>query len=299
MHQQPGPAQSTKATLQLNTFRDSYYDCFTARADELSELTDALMRAQGKATDLTHLSLKPEHQRGHGALYDGINHGQLKTLITTLPIGKFPAGNGRSRIVLAVDVSNWPRPHAACTPDRAFCHTCARDGSTGMIPGWPYAFVVALEPGGYLVDHDPGRPTPGPRPGHHRGDRHPDPGNDRTIDHRRAVTHPWQPWILIVMDAGYDVARLAWLLADVPVVLVARGRSNRVFYAPAGPRQGPTKGAGTTPRNETELGCSCLLPGPGPHVHPRAATVRASAGSSLVTDAPQARYSGRDRRRAR
>lgn len=43
------------------------------------------------------------------------------------------------------------------------------------------------------------------------------------------------PEVLVVMDAGYDVTRLAWLLRDVPVSLVGRVRSDRAFSAPAGP----------------------------------------------------------------
>lgn len=50
------------------------------------------------------------------------------------------------------------------------------------------------------------------------------------------------PDVLVVLDAGYDVVRLAWLLQDLPVTLVGRVRSDRVFHAPAGRRQGPTKG---------------------------------------------------------
>ena len=37
------------------------------------------------------------------------------------------------------------------------------------------------------------------------------------------------------MDAGYDVIRLAWLLADLPVVVCARLRSDRVFCRPPPP----------------------------------------------------------------
>lgn len=40
----------------------------------------------------------------------------------------------------------------------------------------------------------------------------------------------------------HDPQHLAWLLADLPVVLVGRLRSERVFYAPAGARKGHTKG---------------------------------------------------------
>jgi hypothetical protein len=50
------------------------------------------------------------------------------------------AANGR--IALAVDVSHWLRPDAACSPERLFCHTYARGkGQAQMIPGWPYSFV--------------------------------------------------------------------------------------------------------------------------------------------------------------
>ncbi|MDQ1295396.1 MAG: hypothetical protein QG608_3281 [Actinomycetota bacterium] len=37
------------------------------------------------------------------------------------------------------------------------------------------------------------------------------------------------PPVLFARDAGYDVIRLAYLLADLPVVLVARIRSDRVM----------------------------------------------------------------------
>jgi hypothetical protein len=55
--------------------------------------------------------------------------------------------------------------------------------------------------------------------------------------------HVDDPPILVVMDAGYDVVRLAFLLQDLPVLLVARVRSDRVFYAPAAPAGGPGRPA--------------------------------------------------------
>ncbi|MGO9782389.1 MAG: transposase [Streptosporangiaceae bacterium] len=45
-------------------------------------------------------------------------------------------------------MSNWLRPDAEASPKRLFCHTYARGkGNAQLIPGWPYSFVVALEPG--------------------------------------------------------------------------------------------------------------------------------------------------------
>jgi hypothetical protein len=45
------------------------------------------------------------------------------------------------------------------------------------------------------------------------------------------------PAILVNFDVGYDVARLAWLLADLPVLVLAWLRSDRVMRPPAPPRQ--------------------------------------------------------------
>jgi hypothetical protein len=39
---------------------------------------------------------------------------------------------------------------------------------------------------------------------------------------------------LVVLDAGYDVVRLAFLLTDLPVRLLGRVRADRVFHAPVG-----------------------------------------------------------------
>jgi hypothetical protein len=55
----------------------------------------------------------------------------------------------------------------------------------------------------------------------------------REVIGRLAAAGAWRegdPDIIVVMDAGYDVIRLAWLLAGLPVVPCARLRSNRVFY---------------------------------------------------------------------
>ncbi|MET9264326.1 transposase [Amycolatopsis sp. NPDC004079] len=66
-------------------------------------------------------------RRGHGAGYDAINHDRIETDRLRTALARLPvphAANGR--IVLAVDVSHWLRPDAACSPERRFCHTYAR-----------------------------------------------------------------------------------------------------------------------------------------------------------------------------
>lgn len=44
------------------------------------------------------------------------------------------------------------------------------------------------------------------------------------------------------MDTGYDVTRLAHVLADLPVELVGRLRSDRVILRDAGPRRSTPRG---------------------------------------------------------
>ena len=53
---------------------------------------------------------------------------------------------------------------------------------------------------------------------------------------------PDDPPVLIVLDSGYDVVRLTWLLADLPVHLLGRIRADRVMYGRPGPRRGERPG---------------------------------------------------------
>ena len=110
---------------------------------------DAVLCKQDRVHMLAELSLEPECRRGHGAVYDAVNCGRvqiarLRRALAALPLPAWDDG----RIRLAVDVSNWLRPDAETSPERLFCHCYARGkGNAQMIPGWPYSFVAALEPG--------------------------------------------------------------------------------------------------------------------------------------------------------
>ncbi|MFJ8618708.1 transposase [Streptomyces clavifer] len=42
--------------------------------------------------------------------------------------------------------------------------------------------------------------------------------------------------VLVVIDPGYDVVRLAWMLRDLPVELVGRLRSDHALWLPTPPR---------------------------------------------------------------
>jgi hypothetical protein len=227
----------------LSRFRNQFHDCLYTRADALFDLTDAVLCADGPVTSLPELTLTAEHPRGHGAMYDALNNGHLeptrfRRLLASLPLPRAADG----RIVLAVDVSNWLRPDAPTSPDRLFCHVYGRGRSADQrIPGWPYSIVAALETGrtSWTAVLDAIRLGPA------------DDATAVTADQLREVVGRiiaaghWSTGdadILIVMDSGYDVTRLAHVLADLPVELVGRLRSDRVMLRDAGPRRSTPRG---------------------------------------------------------
>jgi hypothetical protein len=228
---------------ELTGFRREFYDCLTARADGLFELCDAVLCTDGPVVSLPELSLAVEHRRGHGTVYNSLNHGradldQLRNVVASQSI----PGCDDGRIVLAIDVSNWLRPDAGTSPDRLFCHTYGRGkGQAQMIPGWPYSFVAALEPGrtSWTAILDTRRLGPDDE------DTAVAAEQLRTVvEHLIAAGH-WKngdPKIWIVGDSGYDGPRLAFLLADLPVALLVRVRSDRVMHFPAPPRAPGTVG---------------------------------------------------------
>jgi hypothetical protein len=258
-----GPGDIPDQQGDLDWFRLEFYRSLTARADALFELADAMLCADGPVRSLVELTLVAEHRRGHGAMYDALGQGRVEPLrlrraLTSLPLPRGADG----RIVLAVDVSPWLRPDAPTSADRLFCHVYGRGRNQSQrIPGWPYSFVAALEPGrtSWTAVLDAVRLGPA------------DDATAVTAEQLREVVErliaagQWcagDPNILIVTDAGYDITRLAFVLADLPVELLGRLRSDRVLRLPKPPRlPGST---GRPPRHGPEFALSRPATWPGP-----------------------------------
>jgi hypothetical protein len=132
-----------------------------------------------------------------------------------------------------------------------FCHIYGRGkGSAQMIPGWPYSFVAALETGrtSWTAVLDVIRLKPADDATAVTA------AQIREVVGRLIAAGQWtagDPEILIVADAGYDVTRLAFVLADLPVLLLGRLRSDRVLRLPAPPRLPRT--SGRPPRHGREF----------------------------------------------
>jgi hypothetical protein len=276
----------------LSRFRADFHACLTARADELSELADAVLCADGPVRVLAALSLVREHQRGHGALYDAVSHGEisiarLRRVLAGLPLPRASDG----RLMLAVDVSNWLRPDAATSPDRRFCHVYGRGkGQAQMIPGWPYSVVAALEPGrtSWTAVLDAVRLGPDD------DDIAVTAAQVRGVITRLADAGHWHEGdlpVLVIFDAGYDLTRLAWLLADLPVQVLGRLRSDRVMQLSAPPRQPGTRGR---PRKHGgELALADPATWPAPQVTTTTATSRYGTATADAWDQVHARLTHR------
>jgi len=227
----------------LSGFRRELYGCLTRRADVLFEAVDALLCQDGSVTSLAELSLAGAHQRGHGALYDGLNEGviQFAQFKALLAGSRLPRGSDGG-LRLAVDVSAWPRPDAETSPERCHCYRpCRCDGVRQTIAGWPCSIVAVLESGrsSWTAVLDAVR-------------RRPD--DDATVVTGVQIRglvgrlvlagqcRAGDPLIVVAMDSGYDIVRLSFLLADLPVVLVGRIVSTRVFYGPPAARRGDHPG---------------------------------------------------------
>ncbi|MEF9880853.1 NF041680 family putative transposase [Streptomyces sp. P9-A4] len=218
------------AFVAVTGFRSELYKCLVSRSDALFELCDALLCTEGPVRTLVDLALAPEHRRGHGALYLGLNQGRMDVARLRRTLAGVPLPRARDgRLVLAVDVSPWLRPDADTCSDRSFCHTFGRGlGKHQMVPGWPYSIVAALETGrtSWTALLDAIRLEPGADLAAVTADQ------VREVIERLVAASQWQagdPDVLVVLDAGYDAPRIAHLLADLPVEVLGRLRSDRVM----------------------------------------------------------------------
>jgi hypothetical protein len=284
MSWQAGGDGADRGMAPLAGFRRELYCSLGTRGDALFEACDALACRPERVHMLAELCLEPECRRGHGGVYDALNCGEvwisrLRRTMASVPPRRWDDG----RIRLACDVSNWLRPDAGTSPERLFCHCYARGkGNAQMIPGWPYSWVVALEPGraSWTLPLDAVRLGPA------------DDATEVTAAQVRDVItrliaaghwHEGDPDVIVVLDSGYDLTRLAWLLAGLPVDITGRLRSDRVMYCPAPPRE---PGANGRPSRH---GAALRLPAPGTWPEPAVTTVTETSryGSATATAWPR------------
>lgn len=223
---------------RLVAFRHALYGCFDRWRDALFELTDTLSCLPGRVMSLPGLSLEPESRRGHGSGYAALTRGQIdedrlrRLLVATVA----PASDGV--VWLAGDVSNWPRPHANCSPERlaVFDKSARTVAGHPVTSGWPYAILAALEwgPSSWTAPVNATRLIPNSSLTAVTLDQITQLHTDLNDARRSDV-------VGFVFDAEYDLQAFSHVEAH-RAHIIGRLRSNQVFHAPPPPQQPGQRG---------------------------------------------------------
>jgi len=243
----------TSPLARLGAFRTELHACFPRRADALFQLSDALLCAQAFSS-LPHLSLEPVHRRGWGSVYAALACGRIDVerlrdlLASHLPVA--------DPLVFAVDVTTWPRCDAECSPERGYYyHPSRHSAGRPIIAGWAYQCIAHVN-----FAHDSWTAPVDARR------LHPLDDTDQTA---AAQIHALLrrlgaggPVPLFVFDAGYDSAQLTLDLAETPVAVLVRLRSDRCFYADPPPR--PPGATGRPRRHGAKFNCADPTTWPAP-----------------------------------
>jgi DDE superfamily endonuclease len=218
----------------LISFRAALHRCLTGWADTLFELCDAALCTPSPVHSVPGLSLEPTFRRSHGSLYKALARGRVDTqalrqaLIAHRPDG-WPA-------VFAVDASTWDRCDAETSPERGFYYSASKHSAgQPIVAGWSYQWITQLDwaPDSWTAPVDARRIPPA------------SDTTTETIAQVRALAGRLTdngPVPTFVFDAGYDPIGLSAGLAGSRAAVLARIRSDRVFYTDPGPRSPTTMG---------------------------------------------------------
>ena len=151
-----------------------------------------------------------------------------------------------------------------------------------MIPGWPYSVVAALEPGrtSWTAVLDAVRLGPDD------DETEVTAAQVREVVARLIAAGHWRegdPAILVVFDAGYDVTRLAWLLADLPVELLGPAAQRPGDVAARRRRACPGRTAGPA-STAASWPCPTRRPGPDPQITTSTVTSRYGTAAAAAWD---------------
>ncbi|HET7517073.1 MAG TPA: transposase [Actinomycetes bacterium] len=244
----------TSSLARLGAFRTELHACCSRRADALFELGDALLCTQAFSS-LPHLSLEPIHRRGWGSAYAALACGRvdverLRDLLASCLSDADP-------LVFAVDVTTWPRCDAECSPERGYYyHPSRHSAGQPIIAGWAYQWICQLS-----FDRDSWTaPVDASR-------LHPTQDADQVAACQIRALMARLPASgqppLLVFDGGYDSAQLTLDLADLPIAVLVRLRSDRCFYADPTPAARSPKG-GRPRRHGAKFNCADPASWPAP-----------------------------------
>ena len=233
---------ATVGTARLVAFRAELYGCFTRRGDALSELTDAMLCADGPVRSPAELSVEPEFRRGHGSVYDALAGGRVDAArLRRLQVAAMPDAAPGDPVMFGIDVTPLARPDALFADEMVMVQVRGAGGDR-YLPGWPLSVLTGLHWGSSSwVDAIEARRL---RPGEDHAGATVAQVSDLLGD--LAATGKWKPGDpppLVLPDAGYPATSISWALAGQPVQVLVRLRSDRVFHGDPPERAAGQRGA--------------------------------------------------------
>ena len=223
--------QTPAALKTLEEFRLAAYGTLGRRKDSLFELMEAVLAGSGPAT-IVRLSLMAVFRRAWPSAPDALADGEVdadrcRELVQTTAIE--PGAGGRP--VWALDGTVWPRPAARTSPERTYGHRSTPGiPQAGVVAAWEYEWLVDVPaPGtGWILPLDVERRGP--------SDGTPTAVAISMLRGALARRPADAPRPVVALDSGYDPVQVA--RAELPLDVLVRLRSNRVFYRAPGPYQG-------------------------------------------------------------
>jgi hypothetical protein len=235
-------AAAAARMARLAAFRGELHGCFSRRADALSELTDAILCADGPVRSPAELSVEPEFRRGHGSVYDALAGGRIDAgRLRRLQVAAMPEPAAGDPLMFGIDVTPLPRPDAVFADEMVMVQVRGAGGDR-YLPGWPLSVLAGVHWGSSSwVDAIEARRL---RPGEdHAGAT---VAQITGLLAGLAATGKWKPGDpppLVLLDAGYPATDVSHALAGQPVQVLVRLRSDRVFYTDPAPRAAGRRGA--------------------------------------------------------
>jgi hypothetical protein len=229
----------TSTTQQINRlieFRQvTYQHAFSRERDAQFELLDALTASARAIYAFPEVSLSPFFQRQWCSAYAAVERGQQEREWLTGYLSQQLEPSDNDVVLMALDVSAWPRPDAATLPDRQFVHSSTQD-VTGqdIVVGQPYSLLawVALPGQSWTL------PVQVDRVRSDQTEVETGVAQVQAFCEARGAASLNQQLHVIVADGRYGNHRFFGPLRDSQCALLARMRCDRVLYGPPGPYSG-------------------------------------------------------------
>lgn len=241
MESLPAVPAPVEGLPDLSAFRAELRACLSRRGDALFELADAMLCTSGPVRSPVELSLEPEFNRQHSSVYDALHHGRVAVdRLRRALVARTAAARQGEPLMFAIDTTPLARPDARFADQRTMVMVRGK-GPDVFLPGWNFSVLVGIGWGASSwVDPIEARRL---RPTEHHTEVALTQVRNLLTDLR--ATGRWtagDPLPLVVFDAGNQGTDLAAGLDTLPVQILVRLRSNRIFHAAPAAREPGDRG---------------------------------------------------------